>query len=425
MVDSIGAAGQYAIPQNTRRVERPRSAEESQSREFKLDNTGASTEAHAATAIEDVQADANKVRKNKEASVQERRSQLTDTDLGDMLLKFKKPVTPQYKQIITALLERNQPITKEALDGIKTLIDGNSKPNSIQAAVIAYSKGLSTSSKGTDLISSFLSHFTSFTENTSALNTSLNQLRFSLSNYGKLFEPSFLSSFSAILSGFGDELKKLTRVQQEGSLEGFELGREKMIGDLKTLLGFLKGVEHQVIQRGADVPVSLVKSFLSDVLPFRQDLSALLDDLLTQMVLTKTDLHAMANQDFAYWLLPNLWPGIKRDIELLIRRQKRGKKSVVLPEKTQIILKFETPEMGEVTIVMDFLDRTISYVFHTTAGDTKSYIASLLPDLRYRMASHNYQLTRVQTRENSFVDVKSLILPTINLNSMTRIITEA
>ena len=54
-----------------------------------------------------------------------------------------------------------------------------------------------------------------------------------------------------------------------------------------------------------------------------------------------------------------------KSMDLLISKQKKTKNSVLDPRKVRIILRFDTPELGDMAVEMDVLDKQVWTVFYS------------------------------------------------------------
>ena len=86
-------------------------------------------------------------------------------------------------------------------------------------------------------------------------------------------------------------------------------------------------------------------------------------------------------------------------------------------------MRLETEDIGELGIVVEIVDKKVWYVFHTPSGETRHLIGELTPWLRDRMLAQNFTLVGVQTVPKR-LDVKRMLLPTVNLNTISRVQTE-
>ena len=89
-----------------------------------------------------------------------------------------------------------------------------------------------------------------------------------------------------------------------------------------------------------------------------------------------------------------------------------------------MIVRLETPELGEVSIVIDLNQNKLFYQFHSDTPQTLELASQLSASLRDRMAGLNYELVGFKTVSTK-KDVRHLLVPRIDLDRINRIITEA
>ena len=132
------------------------------------------------------------------------------------------------------------------------------------------------------------------------------------------------------------------------------------------------------------------------------------------------------SENFAYWQIPNILAENPKlsNIEILIKKEPSKNKTTINPSKTKVILKFETPDLGEVAVNVVALEDKLWYTFNTERESTSKVIASFQNELKDRMESINYDIKGFQTIRKK-VDLQKYILPTQKLNDMKRISTEA
>jgi hypothetical protein len=402
---------------SSKKVEGPVSAEESQSRQDALSAAREAAGVVASAADTDVIETQKKVRK-----IPERSSPLTERDLMDVLFKLQKAPNADNKQILASMIQHGIAATTQAMDDIETLMKGQKGGNILEAAVVSYSKGLKNS-KTVGLLSSFFANDIQLSERFTKLQTSLAQFSTFLSAHQGVLDASLQSGVSAIIQQLSDDLKRINK-KSDGPDLPF-LNRGESLKDLKALSAFLGGLDHRL---------SKSKSNLSDVSAFRSGISQLkravggaIDALASQLVLSKdSDFLAQMSDTFSYWQVPNPMAQAQKSIDILMKKKKHSKEIVVDPESTRIVLRFETPELGEVSVIIDVKENKLSYVFETTLGETKQFVTEMSAELKDRMDTLNYDLVGLKTvHVEQEIDLKEYLLPTFDLDKLHRIITEA
>jgi hypothetical protein len=399
-------------------VQKSPNVEESQQRFETVDNVKSSSA--AALAATD---SADEV-KQQQKLVSQRSSPLTDSDIMELLFKLQQSPSQDNKQILSTLIQYGLPASEEGMNTIRTLMKGAKSGHAIESAVVSYSKGIKNG-KSVDLVSRFLSQQLGVTNSLSNLQISLSQFSSMVDASKSLFNVGLFTGLNAVLAEMVSEIKKLNQKSDDDQFAFSVLDRGQLLKDSKTLLGFLIGLDQRVEKQSKDV--AKIDTFRQSSSRLQSDLSSLIDALLGQLVLTKEGLTTLTHSDdFAYWQLPNPLAQTLSHVDLLIKREKKGDKFQLDEKKTRIILYFETPHLGKVSVIIDLLKNKLSYIFQTDQGRTKEYVAEMSAELKDRMETLNYDLVGLKTEYKQFkTDLKDLLLPIIDLNKVNRIITEA
>jgi hypothetical protein len=349
---------------------------------------------------------------------------LGQEDIRKQLLTIQRPITDENIQILAIMLQHGVEANAESFDMIQQLIKGRKKRGStVESAVISQSKGLSDSNKSLDVLMNFLTNQTHFTEQLKGTQRSLNQFQRLLQQSQHLFDKGLFAGLSAIVSEVSDELKKLNK-KSGTTLNLSDFKRGELTQTFKLLFDFLGGIDKKLDPKLKEKARGVL-ALKENIAKLKGSLNGVLDELLTHFILSKDPVNKHSGSDrFAYFQLPNPMVQSERDIDLLIRREKNRRGTSINPEKTRIVLKFDTPELGEVTIIIDVKTNKLSYVFQTNSGETKKYIAEMQKDLSERMKVMDYDVVSYKTLKKK-VPIKTLVLPTFNLDTITRIIAEA
>jgi len=346
---------------------------------------------------------------------------LSERDVVDTLLKLQKSPTTESKQILTTMLQYGVEATEAGFEMIETLMKGKKKRNSIESAVISYSKELKESSKPMDLISSFLSQTLQLSKDIQSLRSELSQFSSFMKLQQKGFDQGLFSGIMSILSELEQELKKSSKKSAFDKLNLSKMKRGELFSTLKLFSEFMGGVEQKLGKFFKGNQQQMIGRFNR----LKQQLGANMDALMGQFILSKEAAnHPIGEDQYAFFQLPNPMAKTPMDIDILIKQEKKGKKASINTKKTRVVLKFETPELGEVSVIIDVAENKLWYVFQTDSGATKRYVAEMSVELRDRMETLNYQVVGVQTLKKT-LDIKPLLLPVYKLDNLTRIVAEA
>ena len=337
------------------------------------------------------------------------------SDIVDQLLSHNIPNTPDNKQMASFMMEHGLELSQENFTDLFKMLKGNKNPAQLESAVISLSKGLTGSSKSVEVLSQFLTNSPQLSPQIQELRTMLAQFQSQLTSGPNLLNPGLTASLLSIVSDMDDTFKKLNKKATEGNVGLADMKKGALLKDIKAFEQFLGGLEKQL----AGNPQA--EAMRNQMAKMRQELSEMMNSLTSQSILSKDSARQPLGTDdkFAYWQIPN--PLTKEsNMELLIRKDPQRKKGALDPKKTRIILKMETPDLGEISIIIDVLENRVWYIFNTSSEETKAFITKMNNDLKQRMAQANFQLSGMQAIQKR-LDIRKYILPTLNLDSVMRI----
>jgi len=165
--------------------------------------------------------------------------------------------------------------------------------------------------------------------------------------------------------------------------------------------------------------------------PFHRDLKQLkqsgydfLNAQLVQSILSQNNQSAYPVQtdQFFYWSLPN--PMYQnRDVDVLVRKSPSEPDHLDV-KRTRLIVQLETPELGEITVIIDILNDVVWYTVNADKKETKEALLSMRDTLAAQLKAAKFNLRGFATTDQR-VDVKALLLPRGNLDDVVRIEVEA
>lgn len=347
--------------------------------------------------------------------------QYTNDDIKQLLLKFDKPLKDPSSQIMTSIMEYGLAASGENFDHISRLLKGRKDPKSIQSSVVTLLKGLKDASKTVDILSAFFKGNTANIGLLSNLQQQMGGLSKLLKRNQDIFDKGLHSGLTSIISDLDDSIDSIIKNKKEFNID--QLRRKGVFSDFKTFFDFLGGVSKK-ISDGDQGSSASGKQLLKGLKNIRLAVSEVLNNVASQAVLSKDSIMQIVGQDqFAYWQIPNPMAQMPKSMDLLISKQKKTKKSVLDPRKVRVILRFDTPELGDIAVEMDVLDKQVWTIFYAKNPDTKLYINKLSADLRDRLKANDYDMVGFQVK-NKKLDIKKLLLPKFELDRMSHISTE-
>lgn len=342
---------------------------------------------------------------------------LNPRDIVDLLVKILKQPTEQNAQIITAMIEHGLPANEQTFDVIERLLKGKTDSRSIESAVVSYSKGLDKSPKSVDILRAFLSKGGQLPEDLAQLQKSLQKFQAFIKGAGAdLLAKGLNVGLQSVLSELDDYLKDWTGTKTEDQLLSIQsLNPGGLFEDLKVLHGFLRGLKSRLGETSGN---------FEELTELQTRLSKVLNQFTSQAILSKESDYAPHHlEDFAFWQIPNPYMPASSTIDILIKKSKKDGKRQIDPEKTQVILKFETESLGKVTFNILVNGRQVSVTTHADNQGNSNLFYEMNKEFQERFESLDYQLVGFHVSEKK-VNIKQFLVPVVNLNSMTRISTE-
>lgn len=340
-------------------------------------------------------------------------------DLIAHLVQKGIPNTDTNRTMAMFMTQHGVELSEENFQALLKLLKGRGDKNAIESSVVTLSKGLGDSTKAADFLRNFLAQASGKQASSQKLETSLKSFKDAIST-GKFFNPGITGSLSSIIDEIDKEIKKLTKKTGDGlKLEKFKRG--ELTKDIYSFHQLLAGLEKQ---QGKEIPPEL-KQNISDL---KRSLHEYLGELSSQSILSKSSEKQPIGitDNYAYWQIPNLMAEDphKSAIDILIKKDPMKKTNAIDEQKTSLLVKFDTPKLGEVAIEAKVMNQKIWYTFNTEEEETGKMIRSFERELIDKMEAVGFETMAIQTKRKK-VDVKKLILPVQSLDSMVRINAEA
>lgn len=334
--------------------------------------------------------------------------QLKREDLITVLLTLGRSPTPQSIALITALIEHGLEASQQNATLVESIVNQKRQPNALESAVISVSKGLGESLKSVDLITQFMTNKNQFNQLSHGFDGLVSSLRLAMNLNQGVLPPDLMSGLLGVLSDLDDQMKRYRTLGKDLP------SRAMLLDDLKATSGFLAGVRSLLSQASPAV--------LDSFAGVQQGVKDLLESVVGHAVMSEYDAQRPIDGPYYYVQIPHPMGANYPPIEWLIQ-QDHQKENRFNPDKTRMILSFETPELGGITIVMDIQDRQVSMAVHSNSPDVRRDAMMWVADLRNQLKAHDYELIGVKTSAQR-VDLNALLVPKINLDRLSRIDTE-
>lgn len=342
-------------------------------------------------------------------------------DIVSQLLRIQKTPSPDNVQILTTLLQYGLEASGQNFDQAQFLLKGRNSTSLVESSVASLSKGLGTAPKSVEVLANFLKNPGAMTGQLQQAQVALRHFQQVMSWSQQLFDPGLMAGLSSILSELDDQFKLWTN-KGDDPMALSQLQRSGMIQDGKALMSFLSGLQEQLVGAGRhQAPEG--KAFLENLAILKERMGGFTESLLAHEILSvHQSVQHVPGDNYLYFQIPNMLSHQQQPIELLLKKAAKSKH--VNPEKTKLVLKCVTPDMGEVSVVLDVEEKDLWMTVYSDQSDTRENVLRWVGDLKDKFAALDYRLKRIQTVAKK-LDIKRMLLPLINLNTLSRISTEA
>ncbi len=427
MIDTIGnsmadiRSVPVIWPTSKEKVKETKQTEESQqsSRQVSTKSPTSSPATESATASQTAQA----AQKAQTAPPPPATRNMSMADVVDYLFQAKIANTEENKLLASFMMQHGIELSEANFNSLFKLTKGEKNANMLESAVINLGKGLNDAPKGADILSNFLQENPQLQQQMVTASQNIANLQSALNSTQQLMNPGLMSGLLSLLSEMDNNFKKLLKSAQEGKTAINEINRGEMIKNIKSFSQLLQGLEQKLAETNQlDSPEA--KALQEKIMLLKKSLNEVQENLISQTIISKDSNRSISsiNDRFAYWQLPNPFDK-NNQIEIAIRKDPHKNKGEIDSSKTRIVLKVNTPEIGEISIIIDILDKKIWYIFNTESEETNHFIKKMHADLIKQMEALNYHVAGFQAIKKK-IDFKKFILPTVNLDNMIRISTE-
>ncbi len=340
-------------------------------------------------------------------------------DVADMLVNIQKAPTAENKTILSTIIKYGLEASGDNFNNISQLIQGRTQNNAIESSVISTLKGLATSPKSVDLISKFLNNQTQMGPSLAQLQQSLQQFSAALESLKNVMTPALYGGLSDILAQLDKNLKKLAQLSDSREMALTLVNQGKVIKDFHLFAGFIAGLQDKLKETNGKASGVLEKSIGA----LKESIGQLIENLVSQSVISKSSAgHNIGFDEFSYWQVPNPFGRANSSIDILIKRDPHASKKnqPFNTEKTKIVVKCETEDIGELAIIVEITGKKVWYMFYTENPQTKALILQNSADLKTKLAAQDYDLVGLRTLPQK-VNIKKMLLPTINLDRLSKI----
>lgn len=344
---------------------------------------------------------------------------MTTRDVVNQLLQLGVRATAENRSLAMKMLVLGLELSKENFAKIDTLLQGLSR-NSFteQAAVIAVTKGLD-SKEAVQQLTRFLENNPQLSQQLNNVQNSINALQSILSGQN-ILSPVLTSQLAAVLVSLEGAIIALPdNIKKEMRKGRGLMSKSELLTNMRAVKSLVNGVSDQI---GEKANANNLIAALGKLAGNAKDVA---ENIIVQAILSRVgerEDSAMSDK-FSYWQIPNSMATPPETIELLVQRDKKNKNKTINKRKTKMIIKMTTKELGEMAVEVDVADNDLDLKFNTKDDNVRDLINKEINNLKSKLAAYNYKTQSVRIVKRN-LDVKKFLIPTLDLNNLTRVQTE-
>ncbi len=344
---------------------------------------------------------------------------MTTRDIVNQLLQLGVRATAENRSLAMKMLVLGLELSKENFAKIDTLLQGLTR-NSFteQAAVIAVTKGLD-SKEAVQQLARFLENNPQLSQQLNNVQSSISSLQSILSGQN-ILSPVLTTQLTAVLASLEGAIIALPDNIKKDMKKGRGLmSKAELLTNMRAVKSLVSGVSDKI---GDKANANNLIAALGKLAGNAKDVA---ENIIVQSILSRVGERedvAMADK-FSYWQIPNSMATPPETIELLVQRDKKNKNKTINKRKTKMIIKTTTKELGELAIEIDVADNDLDLKFNTKEDNVRDLINKEITNLKNKLAAYNYKTQSVRIVKRN-LDVKKFLIPTLDLNNLTRVQTE-
>jgi len=231
-------------------------------------------------------------------------------------------------------------------------------------------------------------------------------------------DPGLVAALSALLAQFDELLRRLPENYKFS--ENSSVSRESLVNDVRALKSLLEGVGNNTqLEQGAENEV-----LAANLREATNKLDQVLQNLVSQAIMSKGSDRSEVN--YQYYQIPNSLAVPPQNMEIIVKRDGTGDKSIIDPENTQIIMSMETKNMGKLTIVMRVKGKKIGFLVNTQNEEARNLIIRESGDIKSKLLDRNYITEGFHVGVNpTLCNIRPYLIPLIGIEDLLRISVEA
>ena len=325
------------------------------------------------------------------AAAKEIARKFTPKDLSALLLSQEIPDTEANQRIATFMLRYGVEASKANINKLIAMVGGDLNQSTLEAALLLLMRGIDAPA-AVKTLSRFLSENPQMASQLSSLGGNISDLIAALSMGKGKINDQLLAKITAVLSQFNEELENVPG-RYKFSGKG-TMGRAELASNLRALKALLEGVPER--ENLPNTPQGQIIDSTMNAASER--LEQMIQNITSQALLSNRS--TKGEDNFVYYQIPNAMTKPYTTVDLIIKRSDSEGGKKIDPKDTQVIMSFETINLGRIAVKMIIKDKNVSFLFNTQNDEVKSVIALNTSDLAASLAQKDYSATKFDIHVN-------------------------
>jgi len=339
--------------------------------------------------------------------------QFNITDLRELLISQGITDTEANEKLATLMLRYGVEVSKNNFSRLLTMMGADPSQTMQEASILLLMKGID-SPVAAKTLSRFLAENPQLAAQLLSLKGNISDLLAALTMGGGILDEKLLTQLTAMLAQFSEELDNVPgkyKFSGKGSM-----GRAELAGDLRALKALLDGVtDKQSLPDTAEGQL-----IQSNIQATSNKLDQMVQGLISQAMLSKQS--SKADVNYAYYQIPNAMVKPPTTVDLIVKRSDAEGGKKIDPKDTQIIMSFDTENLGRITVKMVIKDKNVEFLFNTQNDDIKSVIAGNSKGLASALSEKDFNASKVQVNVNpSMCAIKPFLIPFLGIEDLMKI----
>jgi len=330
---------------------------------------------------------------------------LTVEDVRAHLLSIQVNPNDLNTKLASLMLRNGVELSRANFVKLLTMLQGTDKSQAMQeAAVLLLMKGID-SPQAVKVLGQYFAQNPGMASQLLGMQEAVGNLISALGMGKGLLDANLVSQLAALLSQFDETFRNLS---QKASGKG-AISRENMLNDVRALKALLSGVQDKAPSSGS----AEAQALSSALMQFQGKLDATMQNMLAQAILSQS---GRSEVNYLYEQVPNAMTSPPKDLEIVVKREGEGKDSVVDPRHTQVVMSFETTNLGKMVVSMYVKDNKVYVIFVFSekeyGNEGRGLIAKEYGEFQQKLADKNYMITGYQVKvDAAMCNIRPYLIP--------------